>query len=141
MCSFWPEIHILYINAEQVGYPNLSLLGDMATTLDFTGIRFHRNIEGEIPGNLLRNQLNFDNQAVDSVKDKKNRQTAMAEWTKDAFRWAYPYGRMDGYPDSMPLDVEAAIVRGRVTNPITADELKAWCTLINAADNIPALYA
>ena len=48
---------------------------------------------------------------------------------------------MDGYPDSMPLDVEAAIVRGRVTNPITADELKAWCTLINAADNIPALYA
>jgi hypothetical protein len=124
-----------------VGYPNLSLLGNMAATLDFVGIRYHRNIEGEIPGNLLRNQLNFDNQTVDSVKDKQHRQTTFAEWTKDACRWAYPYGRMDGYPDSMPLDVEAAIVRGRGANPITIDELDAWCALINAAGNIPQLYA
>jgi hypothetical protein len=124
-----------------VGYPNLSLLGNIASTLDFAGIRFRRNIEVEIPGNHLRNQLNFYNQDVDSVKDKLHRQTNFAEWTKDAFRWAYPYGRMDGYPDSMPLDVEAAIMRGRDTNPITTGELEAWCALINAADDIPHIYA
>lgn len=124
-----------------MGYPNLSLLGNIASTLDFAGIRFRRNIEVEIPGNNLRNQLNFYNQDVDSVKDKLHRQTNFAEWTKDAFRWAYPYGRMDGYPDSMPLDVEAAIMRGRDTNPITTGELEAWCALINAADDIPHIYA
>jgi hypothetical protein len=48
---------------------------------------------------------------------------------------------MDGYPDSMPLDVEAAIMRGRDTNPITTGELEAWCALINAADDIPHIYA
>ena len=124
-----------------MGYPNLSVLGNIASTLDFAGIRFRRNIEVEIPGNNLRNQLNFYNQDVDSVKDKLHRQTNFAEWTKDAFRWAYPYGRMDGYPDSMPLDVEAAIMRGRDTNPITTGELEAWCALINAADDIPHIYA
>ena len=119
----------------------MSLLGNMAAMLDFEHIRKHRSIEGDIPGNLLRNQLNFDNQEVESVKDKKHRQTTFAEWTKDAIRWAYPYGRMEGYPDTMPLDVEAAIVRGREKHPITADELRGWCALINVADNIPELYA
>ena len=48
---------------------------------------------------------------------------------------------MSGYPNTMPQDVERAIVRGREMSPITADELQAWCTVINAADNIPLLYA
>jgi len=85
--------------------------------------------------------MHFDNQEVHSVKDPNHRQTVMAGWTQDAFRWAYPYGRMSGYPDTMPQDVERAIVRGREMSPITADELQAWCTVINAADNIPLLYA
>ena len=75
------------------------------------------------------------------MKDPKNKQTKLAEWTSQAFRGAYPYGRMTGYPDSMSQEVEESIVRGRETNPITADELLAWCTVINAADEIPQLYA
>jgi hypothetical protein len=124
-----------------VGYPPLSVLGNMAATLDFEHIRSRKNIDGEIPRHFLRNQMHFDNQEVHSVKDPNHRQTVMAGWTQDAFRWAYPYGRMSGYPNTMPQDVERAIVRGREMSPVTADELQAWCTVINAADNIPLLYA
>ena len=134
--------NVFFLNCTlQVGYPNLSELGNMPATVDFEHIRGRKKIVGGIPGSLLRNQLHYDNQQVHSVKDPKNKQTKMAEWTSQAFRWAYPYGRMTGYPDSMPQEVEESIVRGRETNPITADELLAWCTVINAADEIPQLYA
>ena len=113
----------------------------MAVTLDFEHIRSRKNIDGEILGNFLRGQLHYENQKVASVKDPNHRQTTMADWTQDAFRWAYPYGRMPGYPDTMPEEVERAIVRGRESSPIMADELEAWCTLINAAEEIPQLYA
>ena len=122
--SFGWKFSNVHVSLTQTGYPNMSLLGNMAAMLDFEHIRKRRSIEGEIPGNLLRNQLNFDNLQVESVKDKNHRQTTFAEWTKDAIRWAYQYGRMEGYSDTMPLDVKAAIVRGRKKHPITADELR-----------------
>ena len=113
----------------------------MAATLDFEHIRLRESIVERMPGKFLRDQLHCDNQEVASVKDSKQKQTTMAAWTVYAFRWAYPYGRMAGYPENMPQNVEESIVRGRETNPITADELLAWCTLINAADKIPQIYA
>ena len=122
--SFGWKFSNVHVSLTQTGYPNMSLLGNMAAMLDFEHIRKRRSIEGEIPGNLLRNQLNFDNLQVESVKDKNHRQTTFAEWTKDAIRWAYQYGRMEGYSDTMPLDVKAAIVRGCKKHPITADELR-----------------
>ena len=124
-----------------MGYPPLFLLGNMVATLDFDNTRSRKNIDGEIPGSFLWNQFNSENQGEPSVKDPNGPQTKMAEWTQDAFRWAYPFGRMPGYPVSMPKEVEEAIVRGRTANPITSDELEAWCTLINAAAKIPQLYA
>jgi len=90
---------------------------------------------------FFRDQLHNDNQELNSVKDPKNKYTKIAWWTTQAFRWAYPYGKMTGYPDCMPREVEESIVRGRETNPITAGELLAWCTVINAFDEIPQLYA
>ena len=122
--SFGWKFSNVHVSLTQTGYPNMSLLGNMAAMLDFEHIRKRRSIEGEIPGNLLRNQLNFDNLQVESVKDKNHRQTTFAEWTKDAIRWAYQYGRMEGYTDMMSLDVKGAIVRGRKKHPITADELR-----------------
>ena len=93
------------------------------------------------PRKILLGQLHYENQKVDAVKDPNHRQTTMAAWTQEALRWAYPYGRMSGYPDTMPQEVEQAIVRGRESSPIIADELEAWCTLINAVEKFPQFYA
>jgi hypothetical protein len=113
----------------------------MAAALDFDHICARKNIDGRILGSDFRGQIHYDNQKVHAVKDPNHRQTTMAEWTQDAFRWAYPYGRVPGYPNTMPQGVEQVIVRGRESSPIMADELEAWCTLINAAEKIPQLYA
>jgi hypothetical protein len=39
----------------EMGYPNLSVLGNMVATLDFEHIRYRKNIDREIPGECLRN--------------------------------------------------------------------------------------
>jgi hypothetical protein len=113
----------------------------MAAALDFDHICARKNVDGRILGSDFWGQIHYDNQKVHAVKDPNHRQTTMAEWTQEALRWAYPYDRMPHCPNYTPREMDASIVRGRDTNPITADELQAWCALIDAVDKIPQRYA
>ena len=101
----------------------------MAAALDFDHICARKNIDGSILGSDIRGQIHYANQQVPAVKDPNHRQTTMAAWTQEALRWAYPYGRMPHYPNSMPREVEASIVRGCEANPITRTSFKPGAPL------------
>ena len=63
----------------------------------------------------------------------------MADWTRDAFRFAYPYGHYQGFPISIPKVIEADIIACRSRRVILDAEIVAWSHMFTDAPNLPPI--
>ena len=108
---------------------------------DFDVLRSKRNVHGEVPGKLGRNEVHYNFAHLSQAKNRSQRQTQFAPWVSEAIRWSCPYGHFEGYPSNIPQRVEDSLVACSDSNPILADELHAWCDIIERATDIPNIYA
>jgi hypothetical protein len=118
----------------------MSLEAVLAISADPAEIRIKKNIIGDVPGKLFRNECHYIMSRQSASKDTVNRQTKFAPWVPEALRWACPYGHFPGYPTEIPADIEESFIESRAASTISAVDLQRWCELIDAATEIPNMY-
>ena len=126
-------------NPKKNGHPDVQKHFSIFVDLDFARIRELRNIDGDINGKAIRNQLNYNLVKGSGCKDRKEKQTVMDAWVANCLRHAFPWeSDHDNYGAYFPNVLEQEIAMYRLRNPMVG-YVEQWCSLMEASiDMLPA---
>lgn len=101
----------------------MSLEAVLAISADPAEIRIKKNITGDVPGKLFRNECHYIMSRQSASKDTVNRQTKFAPWVPEALRLACRSGRFPGYLDHIPTGIKDNFIGSLDASTITAADM------------------